>query len=567
MIAGNSINMFKKTLLQQLFLCLFACHSLLAQKLPDSLKNKSYDYLTDRLDQNDTDSILAWTYINALLAKAKKENNPDRISRAYEEMTFLSSDKYNMSYADSLVAYTKTTSDNDLIANAYIVKGSVYYSRKSYQKALDYYIKANEHADNTTDDNLKNSIKYNIASIKLYLGFYSESEALFKECISYFKNEDPQGYTSSLHGLGLCYTKMGKYDSCTAINTIGLKVSQTDPIDNAYFTHSEGINQYFKGNYKTSIEMISRALPIIIKNGDFANESIGYFYLGKNYLALNEKQKALNYFRKVDRCFVKKNYIRPDLRENYEILIDHYKKEGDRKLQLHYIEKLLKADSVLSVNFKYLSGKVHKEYDSRKLEQAKNQLLKELDERDNTTYILYITISILFFLTLFLLYRYYINQRNYRQKFEELMQAKDVADIPVHTPVSEEKEERKLDINPEVVSSILKQLGKFEANKKFLQKDLTLVNLAANLGTNTNYLSKVISHYREKNYISYLNDLRVDYIVEILKVDSRVRNYTIKALAEEAGFSTAQHFSKAFYARTGIYPSYFVTELNREYDS
>ncbi|MBU7570539.1 MAG: AraC family transcriptional regulator, partial [Flavobacterium sp.] len=79
-----------------------------------------------------------------------------------------------------------------------------------------------------------------------------------------------------------------------------------------------------------------------------------------------------------------------------------------------------------------------------------------------------------------------------------------------------------------------------------------------------NYLSKVINHYRNKNYNTYLNDLRIEYIVELLKSQSRYRNYTIKALADEAGFSTPQHFSKAFFASTGIYPSYFLNELNKD---
>jgi len=567
MICRKIEDMLKKTLPLLTFLSLVTCNFLLAQKLPDSLKDKSYDYITEKLNRNnDKDTLLAWTYLNAILAKAKKENNHKRISGAYEEMAFLSSNERSMMFADSLVSFTKTTANNDLIANAYLTKGSVFYFQKRYQKALDNFIIANNYAYNTKDEYLKHSIKYDIANIKLYLGFYNEGEILLKECAAYFKDVDPGGYTNSLHALGICYNKIGKYDLCTSINNIGIKASEkTHLLDKAYFIHSEGINQYSKGNYKKSIGMISQALPAIIKNEDFANETLGYFYIGKSYLALNNKEKALHYLRKVDRSFVEKNYMRPDLRENYEILINHYKKEGNTKLQLHYVEKLIKADSVLSLNFKYLSGKVHKEYDSRKLEQAKNELQEELDAHQNTTYILYITITILFFVTLFLLYRYYINQRTYRQKFEDLMQQKDETQTLPADTTPEKEENKKLDINPEVVSSILKQLEKFEDRKKFLQKDLTLVNLAANFGTNTNYLSKVISHYRSKNYIGYLNDLRIDYIVETLKTDPKARNYTIKALAEEAGFSTAQHFSKAFYARTGIYPSYFVTELNREY--
>lgn len=558
--------MLKKTLSLQLFLFMVTCQFLMAQKLPDSLRNKSYGYLNQKIDANEKDSIRLWIYLNATLGKAKKENSTQNVIDTYENMAFLATGQSGLIYADSIIWYGKKQRNDKFVTTGYITKGLLFYGWKQYKKALDSYLTANEFAEKTNDDYLRHMVKYSVASIKFYLGFYDESEALLKECADYFKNVEPKGYTNSLHALGLCYNKTGKYDLCSATNKLGITASlKTNTTDRDYFIHSEGINQYSKGNYGKAIELIQQALPSIIKNEDFANETIGNFYLGKSYLALNDKETALTYFRKVDRSFVEKNYIRPDLRENYEILINHYKKEGDRKLQLHYIEKLLKADSILSINFKYLSGKVHKEYDSRKLEQAKNDLLKELDQRESTTYILYILILLLFFLTLFLLYRYYINQRTYRQKFEELMHKEDIAAEAVTRPQEEKEENKKLDINPEVVSTILNLLEKFEAKKKFLQKDLTLVNLAANFGTNTNYLSKVISYYRDKNYISYLNDLRIDYIVEILKTDSKARNYTIKALAEEAGFSTAQHFSKAFYARTGIYPSYFVTELNREY--
>jgi AraC-like DNA-binding protein len=559
-------NMIKKTLLLQLFLCLILCQLLQAQKCPDSLKKKSYDYLIQRLDANDQNSVLADVYLKSILAKGKKEPNSDMISFAYENIALLSKGNLKTTYADSLLAFTTKIKDNDLIANAYIVYGSIHYAQKKYLKALDSFIAANKFADNTKDEYLKNTIKYHIATLKIYLGFYEESEKLLIESARYFKVVDTAGYVNSLHALSLCYNKTGKYALCTSINNEGLKVSQhTNTVDRNYFIHSEGINQYSLKNYKIAIQKLTASIPVLAKSGDFANETVGYFYIGKSYLGLKDTLKALEYLRKVDRAFLEKNYIRPDLRENYEILINYYKKKQDTKMQLHYVEKLLKADSVLTNNFRYISGKVHKEYDSHKLELAREKLTKELEAQENTNYILYLTVAILFFLSLFFIYRYYINQRNYRQKYEELMlNSTNTIDEP--HPVTEIKDEPKqLDINPEVVASILKQLSKFEANKKFLQKDLTLVNLAGTFNTNTNYLSKVINHSRHKNYITYLNDLRIDYIVGLLKTDQRFRNYTIKALAEEAGFSTAQHFSKAFYAHTGIYPSYFVTELNREY--
>ena len=42
-----------------------------------------------------------------------------------------------------------------------------------------------------------------------------------------------------------------------------------------------------------------------------------------------------------------------------------------------------------------------------------------------------------------------------------------------------------------------------------------------------------------------------------------MRKYTIKALSKEFGFSSAESFSRAFYKKFGIYPSYYITELDK----
>lgn len=557
-------NMTRKATYLLLFLYLFCNNTVTAQKIPDSLRNKSFDYLVNQTNHFSQDSTKTWIYLNAILAKGKKEKDNDMIAHAYENMAYKSDGMLEGIYADSLVNLANKVNDNDFMAKAYLTRGMVYYSQKNYRRALNNYIVAHEYAYTGKDELLKNHIKYSIATIKLYLGFYNEAAILFKELIDYFKNRDDGGYKNSLLALGMCYNKMGKYDQCTAINEIGLKAAYNTGtfVEQDYFIYSEGINDYSKKNYKTAIQKIEQSLPSLIKSKDFANETVSYFYIGKSYLGLNNEEEAILYFKKVERAFLEKKYIRPDLRENFEILLDYHKKKGNITTQYYYIETLMKVDSTLSKNFKYLSGKIHKEYDSRKLVLSKNEIEKELQFKEKITYVLYTTVTILFFSVLFLLYRYYKNQYAYKQKFEELMLIKTP-----HANEVDEKivvENKKIEINPEVVASLLKQLDKFENNKKFLKKDLTLVNLAAALGTNTNYLSKVINYSKGKNYITYINDLRIDYIIAQLKNDSKFRNYTIKALAEEANFSTAQHFSKAFYAKTGIYPSYFVTELNRE---
>lgn len=542
-------------------------------QLPDSLKDKSYDYLNNRIDLYEEDTIKALFYLDSYLSKAKSEKNLNEMVNAYSNAIFFVPENLKLAYADSIVATAKMTNDPPVIGSAYISKGNFYYSIKNYAQALNFYLLASDYISNSDDAYLKYELKYHIAGIKIHLGFNDEALVLLKECVDYFKQYDEydyqRGYLNSLHSLGLVYNRLGKYDLSTETNEFALKEAKRLNIDltQNYIIHSEGINQYFKKNYTKAVHNIQQALPAIIKNNDFANEAVGYFYIGKCYWDQKQQEKALPYFKKVDRTFAEKNYIRPDLRENYELLVGYYKEKGDVKNQLYYINRLMKADSVLNANFKYMSGKIHKEYDTKALRQAKQEIEKQLAGKEKTTLLLYFSLAVFFFLTLYFFYRYYSNQKLYRQKFEELMDAKKEEPqdpISIH---KEDTEKKGLDINPDVVTAILKELEKFESRKKFLEKDLTLVNLASAFNTNSNYLSKVINHYRNKNYNNYLNDLRIDYIVDLLKSQSKYRNYTIKALADESGFSTPQHFSKAFFASTGIYPSYFLNELNKERDN
>ena len=111
---------------------------------------------------------------------------------------------------------------------------------------------------------------------------------------------------------------------------------------------------------------------------------------------------------------------------------------------------------------------------------------------------------------------------------------------------------------------ILRQLEKFEKDKKFLDKDLTLGSLAATFNSNSKYLSKVIYSYREKGFVDYINDLKIDYLIELLRNSNLHRNYSINSLAGEAGFSSTPRFTNAFQSRTGISVSYFIKQLKKE---
>jgi AraC-like DNA-binding protein len=528
--------------------------------IPDTLRSKNYDYLFERIYALENDRAKQSLYLQSFLHKAKSEKNSKEIVNGYKNYIYYSPDNLKLIYADSMIYTAKKTLDNALIGSAYLSKGIEYYAQKKHNYALDNYLLANSFISKTKDKYLIYKVKYSIAHIKYYLGFYDEAISLFKECIDYFKKGNARAYLNSLHSLGLCYNKIGNYGLCSETNEKGIiegrRLANDEMTD--YFIHSEGINQYFKNNYASAIKKITYSLPAVHKKKDFANEAVGYFYIGKSYWGLKNPKMALPFFLKVDDIFNSKSYIRPDLRENYELLINYYKSKKNLKSQLHYIGKLFKADSILNNRYKYLSGKIHKEYDTKELLVEKEKIENLLDKRKYNDFIFTGVIAVLFLSLLFLAYRHIRNKNVYRQKFEELMKKSNTTKVEAKNTTNGIE-----DINQDTVAAVLKQLEKFERDKKFLEKDLTSIKLAVALDSNAKYLSKIIYHYRGKKFVEYINDLKVDYLISLLKNDKRIRNYTNKALAEEAGFSSTQRFANAFMAKTGMPTSYFIEELKK----
>ena len=529
----------------------------MGQALHDSIENKSFEYLREKLNSKALNISSQILYQEAYLAKAKQESNWKEMFSAYKGLLHLAEGYTRVQYADSMILAAQHIGDKDLIGSAFLTKGIVYYDMKSHNNALDNYLIADDYVGEGADRYLANKVKYNIGQIKYYLGYYEEAQSLFSECVDYYKDINDTAYLASLHSLGLCYTRMGHYDSSSKTTNLGIAEATSLEVFDAIprFINSEGINQYFKKNHDISLAKLFETLPYLVKKKDFANISVTNFYIGKNYWSRNEQKLAVGYFKKVNDAFNDHGYVRPDLRESYEFLIDYSKLTGDLDGQTYFINQLLSVDRFLDSNYKYLSQRIHKEYDTKKLLAAKEEIEQHLVFQQKISKIYTYTIIVLAGIVFFVIYRSKLSKRKFRATITKTEKVKVVTD--------RKKTDDSLDINPEIISAILRHLGTFETQKKFLKDDVNLPKLAKMFDSNIVYVSKVILHYKQKKSVDYVNDLRIDYIAEKIGESNRYRNYTNKALAQEAGFKTTQHFTRAFVKRIGHSPTEYINTLKK----
>lgn len=112
------------------------------------------------------------------------------------------------------------------------------------------------------------------------------------------------------------------------------------------------------------------------------------------------------------------------------------------------------------------------------------------------------------------------------------------------------------------IQTILRKLKEFEDNKEYINQNITLSTLAKKFNTNTSYLSKIINNYKDNSFSNYINSLRISYVEKNLQANKTIRKFTIKAIAEEAGFSSTDSFSKVFFKIKGVKPSEYIKNLS-----
>jgi len=528
----------------------------------NQLSDKSYEEIKQIYLDVPKDSItLKEKIADAYIAKAKRDNDSINIARGYYYFSVMyGNHELGVAYADTILQYTKNLQHKNFSATGYYLRGYWYYNGGKYRKALRDYLKGDSIAKKRGN---KKQQKYNytmIAALKNRAGNHSEALLIYKkildsmESVKHKKNFDNSDYLNIINSTFLTYLNLKEIDSAKVYTRKGIieSLRLQDSISYYNFVFNTGTIAHLLGNNKKAFKKIKTSFPYI----DDYSKALGYYYIAEIFKKQAKEQKAIHYFKKTDSLATLLDYPFSELGVAYENILTYYEKRKNFKQQLKYINKTLKLDSALSQS-EGLKLDLVKKYDTPILLKKKQKAIDALSRKNKlgtTTIIGLVIMAIVLVVFLFYFRR---KQKSQQKKFDELVRKSNTEKKAV------EIKSNGHNVPPEVYKTIAASLDKFERNKGFI-KNITLAELAKKLDTNTSYLSKVINEREGKNFSQYLKTLRINYMIGHLKTDKKTRSYTIKAIAKEAGFGTAQSFSKAFYQETGIYPSYFIKKLNNE---
>lgn len=242
----------------------------------------------------------------------------------------------------------------------------------------------------------------------------------------------------------------------------------------------------------------------------------------------------------------------------YESIASTYELQGNKDSAQHY---LLKS---LEIQQKITAGK----------NEANETVLKTLIAERSTqiyqrSYALIAILTVIFLALMGMIIVYFRNkrQKDY-ERFKQILKKTEnrrnkIAYNVSVAPASKTRANANELVKKEIEEMLLGQLAEFEKNRGFLDEHVSLPAVAARFKTNTKYLSHVINKYKKKDFSSYINELKIHYIIDKLKHDPKYRNYKISYLAEECRFSSHSKFTTTFKMVTGLSPSLFLSYLEK----
>ncbi len=323
---------------------------------------------------------------------------------------------------------------------------------------------------------------------------------------------------------------------------------------------------------------------------------------GKIYIGLNNYDKALYYFNQLKAVILKdKNSNKIDdincniglatvffQKKNYQEAISLLQKSLliSKELDNLYLSEIIHknlASNYLAINNEvdYKANntdllEISVEFENQEqeaLNTAHNLITQEYDDlyefnrkKFNNKRYIFLGSSLVILLFCFIFwYKQFSNKKRLKEIINYLEITRKNSIIgKVEKEVDKKEVNKRIIIPIETENSLLVKLKRFENSSRFINKEMSLAVLAGQLDTNTKYLSEIINKHYNVNFNGYINKLRINFIVNKLKLDPNFMNYKISYLAETCGFSSHSTFATIFKSITGITPITFIELLKKE---
>jgi AraC-like DNA-binding protein len=451
----------------------------------------------------------------------------------------------------------ETAIANALLSKSYLVKGD-------YKKALNYaFDKTNQFDEVAIKTRIENHIVKATLLRELFLDNQSQDYLnKAKKLVSKVTTEkDLYEYQIFLEHVNMLIDRLNTNEAIAAIEKAETQFHNflEDNIveKRAYYLVKERIyNSLTK--YDSAFVYINKTLDLVNypNSTNLYEKAIVYKELGHLHLQKKEfKRSEESLFLALRFAEIIKNpFLLEDI--NRELAIN-YLASNQKNKHVIYNEEFLVLNNTTEVLEQESVNTVYNLIS----ENQESRLETEKIKFNNYAYILLAVALFILAIGLLILLKSEARKKRYNEIINYLEISRNIF---MNIKPTKKLNSKGISIPEETEKSILQKLKRFETSKKYINKDMSLAVLAGQFETNTKYLSEVINKHYNDNFNTFINKLRIKYIIGKLKNDSNYINYKISFLAEESGFSSHSSFATVFKSIIGMSPGTFIDLIKKE---
>ncbi|CAL2104331.1 Helix-turn-helix protein [Tenacibaculum sp. 190130A14a] len=401
---------------------------------------------------------------------------------------------------------------------------------------------------------IKNKLNMQEEAKQILLKTFSETE---NPILNDLKNKNSLNLLKAnvLNSLGNTYLSIAnKNDNSVFLDSASYyydKAYDVTKIFEPLHEDSEIIYSFRKTEVLIAQKQFNKAIKLI---NNYKNIHNGFHYKHREFFqktlcfnGLHHSDSTIYYAYKL--LFDKKDECkRSNLITTYDILSKQYDKLNKQDSALKYSQKTLEQFHLADKNKEETFHLLYKN-DFEKAQKLNNSLLKKKDSNTNTLLSFLGGATIL---TSFLFFLFYKKEKKVKKKLIQKLKENTQED---------ETSKKEYNIDDTLEANILNEINRVDNNFDFIKPDFSITDIAEALHTNTTYISFVFNKTKGTTFKQYYTSLKIAYIQKKLKEEKKYRNYSIKALAEEIGYSNASAFSRAFKKHTGTTPSEYIKNL------
>ena len=334
-----------------------------------------------------------------------------------------------------------------------------------------------------------------------------------------------------------------------------------------YYAH-RGRSYLAAGNYRRSLEMFYQALELrtIFQDRRFIAES--HNALGLVYAHLGDFDRAVFYAKKALEAAQAQNFYRLQL-DIYRNFLFIYAASGDMD---NFLVTLEVEQALRNSLFTEQNARALHEMQVRYETEINQLLIAQQRQNIYRQYTIITILAITGILVLILSLIIIISQRRRMQnikrivqQYEAIKELKKERQKKADTSASLSEQSKKELIVSEMSERLMPEIERlFNEEKIYKRQGLTIDTVAKMLNTNHRYLSIVINECYQTTFPEFVKTFRIDEMIEMFKElheNGKYANYTLQAIAEEAGFIGKNTFYSAFKEVTGVTPTGYLKTL------